>query len=76
MTCFRLYWNILSLRGAKSVARVIWVMLNNTYCIPAYFAYMLLLSPLLLVSKDLYWWLESRQVRIIRTLANQVLHAL
>ena len=59
---FRLYWNILSLRGAKSVARVIWVILNNTYCIPAYFVYMLLLSPLLLVKADLYWNLEARQV--------------
>ena len=40
-------------------------MLNNTYCIPAYFVYMLLLSPLLLANADLYWNLEARQVRII-----------
>lgn len=55
-----LYWNVLSLRGAKSVVRCVWVILNNTYCIPAYFVYMLLLSPLLLVNADLYWNLEAR----------------
>jgi len=55
-----LCWNILSLRGAKSFIRLIWVIMNNTYCIPAYFVYMMLLSPLLFLNAPIYWWIEAR----------------
>ncbi len=37
---FRFFWDLLSSRGLKSFIRVIWVTLNNAYCIPAYFFYM------------------------------------
>ncbi len=50
---------MLSSRAFLCAARVIWVIVNNLYCIPAYFAYLSLAVPLLLISPRLFWRVEE-----------------
>jgi len=40
-------------------ARLAWVVANNLYCIPAYFCYLALATPLLLVDAKLFWRVEE-----------------
>ena len=55
----RILWSMLSSRAFLCAARVLWVLANNLYCIPAYFAYMALSAPLLLFSPAAFWRMEE-----------------
>lgn len=57
-----LYWNLwklIKLHWIKYVLRLVWVFLNNLYCIPVYLFYMLLLLPLFPAAPSLYWLVEE-----------------
>ena len=55
----RVLWGLFSPRTALCLVRFCWVIANNFYCIPAYFAYMLGFSPLLLIKPAWYWQIEE-----------------
>lgn len=53
-------WNTERLRIiVVAVIRCIFVFLNNVYCIPVYFAWLLFLQPIKCISVPLYWRLEG-----------------
>jgi len=57
-----LYWDLwwfLSPFRIYNIFRLFWVIVNNIYAIPAYFVWILLFSPLLLVSPSTYWHIED-----------------
>lgn len=57
-----LYWSLwwyLSPLRLYNLLRFLWVLVNNLYVIPAYFAWLTLFSPLLLVSPTRFWQLED-----------------
>lgn len=56
---FRSLWWFLSPLRIFNLARVTWVFINNLYCIPAYFFWLFLLSPLLLISPSTFWHIED-----------------
>lgn len=43
----------------KVVLRILFVLLNNIYCIPTYVVWMVLLAPLRRYQPDLYWKIEG-----------------
>lgn len=43
----------------KCVLRVVWVVLNNIYVIPAYFTWLILFRPILWFKPKLYWQIED-----------------
>lgn len=47
------------LKVCRSVLRIVFVLLNNIYCIPTYAVWMLLLQPLKRYNPDLYWRIEG-----------------
>jgi len=49
----------LLLRILKSGLRIVWVILNNLYVIPAYFTWLIVFRPLLWVKPSLYWHIED-----------------
>ena len=38
---------------------MLWILLNNLYVIPAYFVWLIVFTPLLLISPDTYWQIED-----------------
>ncbi|XP_049795534.1 acyl-CoA:lysophosphatidylglycerol acyltransferase 1-like [Schistocerca nitens] len=44
----------------KSLVRVLFVLLNNIYCIPTYVLWMVLFAPLRKCNPDLYWKIEGQ----------------
>ena len=44
----------------KNLFRSVWVVANNLYVIPAYFAWLILLRPILWFNPKLYWHIEDR----------------
>lgn len=55
----RTLWDLVSLRALMCLLRLAWIVVNNIYCIPAYFTYMLLFSPFLLLAPEFYWRIEE-----------------
>ena len=56
---FRSLWWLVSFRWLYNVIRILWVTANNLYVIPAYFAWMVIFSPILLVSPSTFWSIED-----------------
>jgi len=57
-----LYWSLwwyLSPWRIFNIIRLIWVLVNNFYVIPAYFVWLFLFSPLLLLHSTLFWHIED-----------------
>lgn len=57
-----LYWSLwwlVSFRWLYNVIRILWIIANNLYVIPAYFAWMVIFSPIFLVSPSIYWGIED-----------------
>lgn len=57
-----LYWSLwwfLSPFRLFNIFRLLWIIVNNLYAIPAYFCWMLVFSPLLLVSPSTFWHIED-----------------
>lgn len=57
-----LYWSLwwfISPRRVYNILRFLWVLVNNCYVIPAYFAWLLLFSPLLLINSSAFWKIED-----------------
>lgn len=46
--------------AVKVIVRILLVILNNIYCIPTYFIWMLTLQPLRWISPRLYWKIEGK----------------
>lgn len=47
-------------RTIRAILRVLYVIVNNLYCIPTYAIWMAMLSPLIFFNPDLYWYIEGQ----------------
>ena len=56
---FRSLWWLVSFRWLYNVIRILWIIANNLYVIPAYFAWMVIFSPIFLVSPSIFWGIED-----------------
>jgi len=57
-----LYWSLwwfVSFKWIYNIIRIVWVIVNNFYVIPAYFTWLLLLSPIYIVSPSTFWHIED-----------------
>jgi len=57
-----LYWSLwwfLSPFRIYNIFRLLWVIANNLYAIPAYFGWIVVFSPILLVSPGTFWHIED-----------------
>ena len=55
----RSLWWFISPRRVYNILRFLWVLVNNCYVIPAYFVWLLLFSPLLLINSSAFWKIED-----------------
>ena len=56
---FRDLWWFLSPFRIYNIFRLLWVIANNCYAIPAYFGWLVVFSPILLVSPGTFWHMED-----------------
>lgn len=57
-----LYWSLwwfISFRWLYNIVRILWVIVNNFYVIPAYFAWLIILFPVYFVSPITFWYFED-----------------
>ena len=56
---FRSLWWFISFRWLYNIVRILWVIVNNFYVIPAYFAWLIILFPVYFVSPITFWYFED-----------------
>ena len=56
---FRSLWWFISFRWLYNIVRILWVIVNNFYVIPAYFAWLIILFPVYFVSPITFWHIED-----------------
>lgn len=57
-----LYWSLwwfVSFKWIYNIIRILWVIVNNFYVIPAYFTWLILLSPVFIISPSTFWHIED-----------------